>query len=174
VTDWRCRGTSLESVLEVAASFARINDTIDRMEENPDLPDTTRFPQPTFRLRIPIATLRCGNRQMERDMNRALKAAEHPAIEFRFKELRGDVRRDLAARTWRAQVVGEINLAGERREIVVDVLAERVGRDRFRLRAAMPLRMTDFGITPPTALLGMIKAKNELVVRFDLLMEEAS
>jgi len=28
--------------------------------------------------------------------------------------------------------------------------------------------MADFGITPPTALFGMINATNELLVRFDL------
>ena len=39
--------------------------------------------------------------------------------------------------------------------------------DRFRIRAEMPVRMTDFGITPPTALFGIVKARNELTVRFE-------
>ena len=56
----------------------------------------------------------------------------------------------------------------------VPVVAERVARDRFRLRARLPLRMTDFGVTPPTALFGMVKAKDDLVVTFDLYLQGRS
>jgi hypothetical protein len=49
-----------------------------------------------------------------------------------------------------------------------------VARDRFALHARLPLRMTDFRITPPTALFGMVKAKDDLVVQFDLILEDHS
>jgi hypothetical protein len=65
-------------------------------------------------------------------------------------------------------------LAGSSREVEVLVIAERLTRDRFRIRAELPLRMTDFGIQPPTALFGMVKAKDELLVRFDLTLKAGS
>jgi hypothetical protein len=177
VAGWRCRGTSLEGNMEVAAPADVVYAAIDRIERTNitawRAAGTNVFPQPSFRMTIPVSTLRCGNRQMERDMGRALKSAQHPSIEFRFKQLRSTVTQDARGR-YKARISGDLILAGERREIVVDVVAERVAHDRFRLRAEMPLRMTDFGITPPTALLGMVKARNELIVRFDLIMEAQS
>jgi hypothetical protein len=179
VADWRCRGTSIDAAMDVAAPLAQINAVIDRVEDgNVGVwmadPAAGRFPQPSFRLRIPVATLRCGNRAMERDMSNALKASAYPAIEFRFKELRGGIRHDLDRNVYETRIAGELALAGMTREIVLDVVAQRIGRDRFRLRARLPLRMTDFGIQPPAALFGMIKARDELLVLLDLVLEAAS
>lgn len=178
VTDWRCRGTSIEGEMDVAAPIDKINEVIDRIEDgNVGVwmadPAAGRFPQPTFRMRIPAAALRCGNSVMERDMNRALKADQHPLIDFQFRELIGPIHHDIDRNVYETRIAGELFLAGQRREIALKVTAWRVARDRFRLRAELPLRMTDFGIEPPTALFGIIKARDELLVRFDLTMEAA-
>jgi len=131
-----------------------------------------------LRIRIedkgPIAAFRCGNAVMERDMRQALRAGRYPSIEFRFKELRGVIEHDIDRNEYGAVVAGELTMAGVRKEIELPVVAQRLGRDRFRIRAEMPLRMTDFGVKPPTALFGIVKAHDDLVVRFDLTMQVAS
>lgn len=175
VAAWRCRGTTLDGRMEVAAPLDHINAVIDRIEDGNIArwianPAAGRFPQPEFQLSIPVATFRCGNRQMERDMYDALRAASHPSIEFQFTELIGGVTHDIDEGTYRATIAGVLSLAGATRTIAVDVEARRVARDSFRLRARLPLRMTDFRITPPTALFGMVKARNDLVVQFDLVL----
>lgn len=175
VTGWRCSGTSLEARMDVAAPLHHINAVIDRVEDG-DIgrwmsnPAAAKFPQPTFHLRIPVTTLRCGNARMERDMYRALRSDVHPAIEFRFHRLAGGVNHDIDKGTYTAKIVGSLSLAGSTREITVDVEARRLAPDRFALRAMLPLRMTDFRITPPTALFGAIKAHDDLRVRFDLVL----
>lgn len=177
VKDWRCNGTTLEAKMEVAVPLAQINDIIDRIEDGDVArldPRAASFPPPTFLLRVPVQSLRCGNRQMERDMYRALRAEENPVIEFEFRELAGGIRHDIDAGTYGATIDGVLSLAGERRKVKVHVEAVRVARDRFRLRARLPLRMTDFRITPPTALFGMVKAKNELEVQFELYLQSRS
>jgi hypothetical protein len=176
VASWRCRGTTLDGQAEVAAPLSHINEVIDRIEDGNiarwmSNPAAARFPEPEFRLRIPVTTLRCGNRQMERDMYQALRSQAHPAIEFEFNNLAGAVRHDIDGGTYHANITGRLSLAGTSRTINVDVEAQRVGRDRFRLRARLPLRMTDFRITPPTALFGMVKARNDLIVQFDLILQ---
>jgi hypothetical protein len=171
VRDWRCSGATLDGRMEVAAPIERINHIIDRIEDGDVArldPRAASFPAPKFQLRVPVESLRCGNRQMERDMYRALRAEANPVIEFQFRGLVGGVTHDIDAGTYRATIAGVLTLAGARRSVQVPVEAERVGRDRFRLRARLPLRMTDFRITPPTALFGMVKARNDLVVQFDL------
>jgi hypothetical protein len=135
-------------------------------------PSAGRFPAPAFALSIPIATLRCsGGRPMERDMTHALKADRFASIEFRLDGTHGAIEHDLDQHLYRVTVSGRLSLAGVTRELTVSVIAERLSPARFRLRAELPVRMTDFSITPPSAVFGMIKANDALVVRLDVIME---
>lgn len=175
VAPWRCKGTSFDGRMDIAAPLARINHLIDRIEDGNIVPlmaspSSARFPQPAFRLRVPVTALRCGNAKMERDLFSSLRGDDFPAIEFRFTELVGGVNHDIDAGSYRANIAGVLSLAGVARNIRLNVDAQRIAPDRFRLRARLPLKMTDFRITPPTALFGAIKAKDDLTVRFDLVL----
>jgi polyisoprenoid-binding protein YceI len=101
-------------------------------------------------------------------MREALKADRHPNVAFTFRELRGGVQHDLDSGLYHATIAGDLTLAGVTRRIDLDLSAQRISRTSFRVRAVLPLRMTDFGITPPSALFGAIRARNSLTVRFDL------
>lgn len=155
ITDWRCSGATLDGRMEVAAPLSQVHQLIDSVEG--------------FRLRVPVRSLRCGNRQMERDMYRALRSTENPVIDFQFRELVGGVEQ-VGGGSYRATISGVLTLAGATRSVIVPVEAVRIAQDRFRLHARLPLRMTDFRITPPTALFGMVKAKDDLEVQFDLVL----
>jgi hypothetical protein len=178
VTDWRCRGTSIEARMVVSTSADHINEVIDRIEDGNigvwmSNPSRGSFPAPAFDLTIPVAAFRCGNRVMESDMRRALKADAHPAVRFSFRELRGGIQHDLDTGLYHAAVTGDLTLAGVTRTIDLTVSAQRLSRTSFRVRAVLPLRMTDFDVTPPSALFGAIRARNDLTVRFDLTLEIA-
>jgi YceI-like domain len=174
---WRCSGSALNGSMDVAAPIEKINTVIDRIEDGNIAawmsdPASATFPQPKFDLTIPIEALRCsGGRPMERDLVAALKAAHYPDIQFHFLGLKGGVEHDIDRHVYRAMIIGEIALAGARREVEVVATAERVARDRFRIRASLPLRMTDFGVDPPRALLGLLRAANDLTVEMDLVLE---
>ena len=178
VASWRCSGTTLDGRMDIAAPIAQINAVIDRIEDGNvgafmSNPAAGRFPEPTFTLRIPVSTLRCGNRAMERDLNHALQSSRFPDIEFRFTRLRSGVEHDIDSNSYRAAINGTLALAGSSRDIEVTITASRVSPTRFRVRADLPLRMTDFGVEPPSALFGMIHARDALRVHFDLLLDAA-
>jgi hypothetical protein len=178
VADWRCRGTEIDAEMTVATSAAHLNEVIDRVEDGNigvwiSHPELGRFPTPDFALTIPVTTFRCGNWIMESDMRNALKADRHPNVAFTFRELRGGVEHDLDSGLYHATIAGELTLAGMTRSIDVKISAQRLSRSSFRVHAVLPLRMTDFGITPPSALFGAIRARNSLTVRFDLILNVA-
>ena len=110
---------------------------------------------------------------MERDLVRALRGDRNPQIEFTFTRVLG-IEHDIEQHLYRVGIEGVISLAGTSRTVSVTITASRVSPSRFRITAELPLRMSDFGIAPPTALLGMIHARDELRVRFDLLLESDS
>ncbi len=179
VASWRCRGSTMSGDVTLAVPLEKINEVIDRIEDGNvgvwmSNPAAGRFPPPRFALSIPIDTLRCsGGRPMERDMMRALKAKQFPSIDFRFDDVRGPIEHDLDQRLYRTAIAGHLALAGVTRELTVPVIAERLLPNRFRLRAELPVRMTDFSISPPKALFGLVKANDGLTVTFDLILEAA-
>jgi polyisoprenoid-binding protein YceI len=180
LSQWQCRGAALQGTMDVDASIEKINDVIDRVEDGNmsvwmSEPSAGRFPQPRFELTIPVDTLRCsGGRRMEHDMRNALKADRNPVIRFRFVEVSGAIAHDMDEHLYHAAITGRLSLAGVERDIEVSVSAQRVARDRFRLRTVLPLRMSDFGIVRPTALFGLIHANDDLTVEFDLILEVAT
>jgi hypothetical protein len=177
IARWECKGATISGRFEVSAPLEEINRTIDELESTKaavfsiDRSPSGVWARPDVLLRIPVSSLDCGNRIMERDMHNALKAEAHPFIEFRFKDIRGAIVHDTPNERFQARVSGDISLAGVTRTIDLTVNAQRVARDRFRLQATLPMRMTDFGIKPPTGLFGAIKARNQLVVTFDLMLQ---
>ena len=179
VTGWRCRGTSIDARMVVATSPDHINDVIDRIEDGNvgvwmSSPSRGSFPAPEFELTIPITTFRCGNRVMESDLRRALKADAHPAVQFSFRAVRGGIQHDLDTGLYHAAITGDLTLAGVTRTIGLTVSAQRLSRTSFRVRAGLPLRMTDFDVTPPSALFGAIRARDQLTVHFDLTLDVAA
>lgn len=174
VAAWRCTGTTMTASMEVAASLEKINDVIDRVESG-DIgiwmadPAAGRFPAPAFSLEVPVRTFRCtGGKPMEADMQKALRAERSPTIRFLLQNLRGAVTHDIDSHSYQGSVAGQLSLAGTTRDINIEVKAQRLARNRFRLSAKLPLHMSDFGIKPPTAFFGMVKASDALLVRFDL------
>ena len=177
VASWRCTGTTLNASMAVAAPIEQINRVIDHIEDGqigPWMldPAAMRFPQPSFELTVPIDTLRCtGGRPMENDLRRALKTDQYPDIQFRFVQVRGGIEHDIDENNYHAVIEGQLSLAGTTRDIELTVEAKRVSRDLFRMHADLPLRMSDFGIAPPTAFFGMLRAADRLNVAFNLFLQ---
>ena len=177
VAKWQCKGTEIAVTMTIAAPIEKINDVINRVE-NGDIapwmsnPAGGRLPQPDLLVAIPISALRCtGGAPMERDLSRALKANLFPDMVFRFEGLGSGVTHDIDRGHFRATITGSLSLAGVSHDLSFTGVARRLSPTRFHLAATLPTRMTDFGISPPTALFGVIKASNDLSVHFDLIMK---
>jgi polyisoprenoid-binding protein YceI len=171
VNRWRCSGDSMSGGAAVSGSAGTLAHQLDAWEA---LPTGTRLEgsadlDATVELRVPIDGLGCGNRAMERDLRHALRAPTHPEIRYRFRGVREARFTPTAAGApaYTLLVDGELTLAGSTRPVALRVIAARDG-ERFRLRGTLPLKMTDFGIRPPVALLGLIHAADELEVTLDV------
>lgn len=116
---------------------------------------------------VPVDAFNCGNSRMNRDLRDAMEAADHPEIRFEMKNARrvgsglGNADRLL--------VEGRLTIAGATRAVEIEAFAERQPDGKYRVRGRDELLMSDFGINPPTALAGLIRAHDRIVVHFDLL-----
>lgn len=124
-------------------------------------------------VRIPVEDFDCGNRRMNKDLYKAMRAQDHPHIVFDLNAVHmvADASMDDEPTL---RVVGELALAGTERVVEVEVEGEELEDGRLRATGSIALEMTDFGINPPSGLLGLVKAHDRILVRFDLVASSAS
>ena len=119
-------------------------------------------------LTIVSSSFDCGSERRNRDIVKLVRGAEFPHISYRVHTAEVTAYPDSADRGLRARVAGELAVAGVSRNRESTIEARRVADGSWRLVGRLPLRMTDFGIAPPTALFGLIRVQDRLVVNFDL------
>ena len=118
----------------------------------------------SFEVSIPAASLTSPKEGIDKNMHKALKAQEHRDIRFRLRALEpaGDAYRG----------VGVLTIAGIEKEVTINLQVERKGA-ALAVTGATDLLMTDYGITPPKAMLGMLKTDPKVQIRFELLLDAA-
>lgn len=120
-------------------------------------------------LEIDVEGIECGRSRMNRDLRNALKADDYPNIRFVFDEIVTQSDNPDDQNTVDLEVNGSLTIAGITRQINVQLTGYTLYENRVRAIGSKEIRMTDFGVEPPTAMLGLVKADNELTVHFDLI-----
>lgn len=163
VRRWRCDAESFEAVLDRDSSQFSSADSV---------------PAPPLRvieIRLPVHALRCGDRVMDARLYRTMTEARGDAS---GEEDAGDIFGRFAVAVDGGASVGRdslsllaegrLNVAGVERAVLMSVTAIRLAAGYVHAMGAVPLRMSDFGVRPPTAFFGLLRAEDNLVVRFDL------
>ena len=114
-----------------------------------------------FEIAIPAATLASDKEGLDKNMHKALRVKEHPEITFRLLRLEP---RGAAPGALRA--VGVLTVAGVPREVALDITTARTDAG-LAVRGQVALLMTDFGIAPPKAMLGMLKTDPKVTITFE-------
>jgi polyisoprenoid-binding protein YceI len=115
-----------------------------------------------FEVAIPAATLTSPREGLDAYMHKALMVSEHPDIVFRL--VRFEPRQGGGLKG-----IGNLKIAGVVREVALDVTTERKNAT-LSVRGQVVLLMTDFGIKPPVALMGMLKTDPKVTVTFETLL----
>ena len=114
-----------------------------------------------FEVAIPVKSLGSNKDGLDKNMQKALKADEHP--EITFKLLRFENRPAPAG----LRAIGVLRVAGVDRQVAIDITSER--KDAALLvKGTLALLMTDFGIAPPKAMMGMLKTDPKVTITFDV------
>lgn len=110
---------------------------------------------------LPAASLTSGRRSLDRVMHDALLAGDYPEISYRLtaatvREVREDESRVLL-------LEGEYTCAGVTLPAETEVVIRRSG-EQLVIEASRDMLMTDFEIDPPRAMLGAVRAADEVTV----------
>jgi polyisoprenoid-binding protein YceI len=115
-----------------------------------------------FEITIPAATLTSPKEGLDKNMQKALKVQEYPDITFRLV-------RFTPTATGALNAIGVLKIAGVEREVTLALSTERKDAGLV-VKGELPLLMTDFGIKPPTAMLGMLKTDPKVTITFETVL----
>ena len=129
------------------------------------------FTVPGVSLVVPVRSLDCENRRMNRDLQDALQADDFPDI--RLDVLKIDLVPEAQAdveqmNTPSVDVYVTMTLAGVSREILIQMTGWLDEDLNLHGVGALEVKMTDFDVDPPTALFGLVKAHDDITIRFHL------
>lgn len=118
----------------------------------------------TLTLSVPVNAIECGNGKMNDHLRNALKAGDHPQVLYTLSSY------DIAAAQSGAQVstVGQLTIAGAERPIRMNVTVTKDATGALRVKGEHEIKMTDFGVKPPTLMLGTLKVGATVTVKFDV------
>jgi polyisoprenoid-binding protein YceI len=151
--EWACDATAFESTIDIQRPAARAMPT--RVQE--------------ARIVLPVSSLNCGNQKIDENLRKALDAADHPTITFQLTRVTfaAENRPDTATAT----VLGALTVSGTTRDVWMDVTVANTADGAMRIQGAADLQMSNFGVKAPTALLGLLKTKDDVVLLVDLTLE---
>ena len=119
---------------------------------------------------IPVTSLKSEHTKMDKLMAEALKADKFPQIKYELID--AEVPANVA--TFNVKAKGKLTIAGVTRDVVLDVQGARGADGRYVLTGTAPVKMTAFGIKPPTAMMGTIKTGDDVKVTFRWVVEKAN
>ncbi len=123
----------------------------------------------TVNVEVQVRMLDCGNGAMNKDMFKALDADRFPTISYAL--VRGEIQQDtiLPGKRILLRTIGNLSIAGVTKSIDMAVQVVPLADGRYQIAGKKELSMRDFGIQPPSAFFGLIKAHERLTVCFNLI-----
>ena len=122
----------------------------------------------TLDVKILPKNLDCANNTMNEHMLKALKAKTNPTIVFKLASY------DLAkqAEVVRVTLNGTLAMGGVEKPISLTANATEGTSGTLHVVGTHELRMTEWGLKPPTLMLGTMKVDERIKVGFDLLLKD--
>jgi hypothetical protein len=116
-----------------------------------------------FEIAIPAASLSAPKGDLDKNMHKALKVTEHADITFKL------VRLEPTTGAAGTRAVGVLRIAGVEKEVALDITTKRAG-STLAVTGRIDLLMTDYGIAPPKAMLGMLKTDPKVTITFETVL----
>jgi polyisoprenoid-binding protein YceI len=114
-------------------------------------------------LLVPVAQLDCGNKTMNEHMKKALKAEANPQITWKMTsyEVQGTS----------VVINGKLTIAGKENAIELKGTGT-ADNGTIRFKGSKQFKMTEYGVKPPSLMLGTMKVGDAVTVLFDLALSE--
>jgi hypothetical protein len=160
IGSYQCANFAIRGIGKLASAAALKRDTI--------ADDTVS--SGSAQAAVEVDSFRCNDSRMNGDLRDAMQSEKNPEILYVLVSSNVGSVPDTAGGWYTAATEGELTIAGTKRTIDMTINVRQETGGAFHVTGSKEVLMSDFKITPPSAFFGLIKAKNELTVHFDLLV----
>ncbi|HSH50457.1 MAG TPA: YceI family protein [Bacteroidales bacterium] len=117
----------------------------------------------------PAENVLSDNSLMNSKSHKALKAGKYAEITFHLKSVN---RLNVSGKSVSGQIVGVVRIAGVSKTIQVNFSGKINPGHLFSISGSVPLKLADFDIDPPTAMLGALKTGDNIKINFKFLYKK--
>ena len=122
----------------------------------------------TVGFRGTVRSFSSGNNQMDKKIQESLDPKRYPEIRFILKSASNI---SINNNKFNGTINGDLSVAGKTRTESIQFRGDVLSNNKMKITGSKKLKMTDFGIKPPTAMLGVMRTGDEVTVTFDLILE---
>ena len=151
---WSCKADKFDATVELDAAAA--------VQLGSAPPNALK----RVEVKVPVKALKCGHGGMDDNLYKALNADKTPDVTYilaTFDAAPGD-----SANAFALQTQGTLSIGGKENDLSMEVFATRLADGSVKATGAVSIKMTDYGIQPPTAIFGTLRTGNEVKVNFEL------
>jgi polyisoprenoid-binding protein YceI len=119
---------------------------------------------------IPVQSIKSEDKEklMDKKTYEAFNSEKNPTISFHLTEV-NDMK--ITGDNITATLTGNLTMAGNSRKITLKTVGKNPKPGVYQFKGTVPLKMTDFKIKPPTALLGVMRVGDGVTLSFDVSFE---
>lgn len=127
--------------------------------------DAENFKIKDIAISLKVTTLESDNRIMNNKTYDALKNDKHPTIKYKFNSVKN--LKSIGDNQFEAMLNGNLSIAGVTKSVDILLTLDMTDK-KITVKGEKPLKMSDFDVEPPKALLGTIKTGNDITIEFTL------
>ena len=150
--DFHCKTDKILAYVDVDPSYTK---------------DLTKVAKPlvSVKVNVVVRTLTCGNGAMDNNMYKTLKNEQFQLIKYTMS---GYALLDATSSSFSANTKGTLQIAGQDKPVDIKINASRLAEGKATAEGEETIKLTDFGIDPPSFMFGRIKVGDQIKVKFNL------
>jgi len=122
------------------------------------------------KITVPVEKLDSGEGGMNKKMYGALNKKKHPNITYSLTSAKVTAVSDTS---FTLDTQGNLTISGNTKSIEMTVTGYKTENGSLRFKGKKDMKMTDFGVNPPSALFGTIKSDDDISVSFNVLAKSS-
>lgn len=121
----------------------------------------------SLKVEVPVKSIKSNEKLMDKKTYEAFDAEKHPTITFQLIDA---VVQKATAEDIDVVLTGNLTIAGVSKKISINTTGKALKAGTLQFTGSVGLKMTDFKMKPPTAMLGMMKVGDAITLKFSVVL----
>ena len=121
----------------------------------------------SMKIEVPVKSIKSNEKLMDSKTYEAFNSEKYPIITFTLTDA---VIQKATVQDIDVLLTGNLTMAGVTKKISITTSGKSLKTGVFQFIGSVGLKMTDFKMKPPTAMLGMMKVGDAIILKFSIVM----